>query len=68
MVKKITPILCDIIVELHVIFADTEKVAAWLNTPNLNFGGMKPIQLIESGRHVKVMDFILLADRPEEIT
>lgn len=37
---------------------DSQKVGAWLRADNLNFGGFKPIQLMENGREHKVLRFI----------
>jgi hypothetical protein len=35
-----------------------EKVAAWLTTENLNFGGCAPVDLIHMGRAHKVTAFV----------
>jgi len=40
---------------------DYEKVAAWLETPNPNFGDITPLQLMRAGRSKKVLEFILNA-------
>lgn len=50
--------LTKIILGLHVIFNDESKVAAWLSTPNLNFGGASPAELISRKRGYKVLEFI----------
>ena len=48
------------ILDLLMIFFQNNlvKVMAWLTTENFNFGGTKPIRLIESGRSKKVLRFI----------
>lgn len=48
----------DIILGLHIIFSDYDKMVCWLSTPNLNFGGASPVQLINKGRAHKVQEFI----------
>lgn len=50
--------LVEIILGLHVIFNDESKVAAWISTPNLNFGGASPAELISKKRGYKVLKFI----------
>lgn len=46
---------------LHSFFNDYEKTALWLNTNNLNFGGLSPLYLIKIGRGHKVLSFIRTA-------
>lgn len=46
---------------------DHRKVSAWLRTDNLNFGGCKPIQLMENGKETRVWQFISSA-RSEDIS
>jgi uncharacterized protein (DUF2384 family) len=38
---------------------DVKKTQFWLNTPNPNFGGASPKQLILNGRYNQVLKFIL---------
>jgi hypothetical protein len=52
-------ILVEIIVNLHAFFNDTKKVALWMNTKNLKFGGASPMELIAKGRGGKVLSFIV---------
>ncbi len=40
---------------------DIEKTRFWLNTPNPNFGGATPKNLILRGRYSKLLKFILAA-------
>lgn len=40
---------------------DETKTRFWIRTPNLNFGGFSPKQLILRGKYKKVLDFILAA-------
>ena len=40
---------------------DETKTRFWIKTPNLNFGGFSPKQLIIRGKYKKVLDFILAA-------
>ena len=40
---------------------DKEKTVFWLNTPNPNFGGSSPKQLIVAGRYNKLLKFIIAA-------
>lgn len=40
---------------------DEQKTKYWFNTPNPNFGGTAPKNLIVRGRYRKVRDFILAA-------
>ncbi|MCM2280578.1 MAG: MbcA/ParS/Xre antitoxin family protein [Bdellovibrionaceae bacterium] len=42
---------------------NVEKTKYWINTPNLNFGGAAPRDLILRGRHRKVLSFILSANK-----
>lgn len=62
MKNKTLPIdetVMEIIVGLHIVFQpDYGKMCAWLKTENLNFGGSAPIDLINSGRAKKVLQFI----------
>ncbi len=46
-----------IVLDLHVFFSDEKKVYYWLKTPNMNFGGCTPIQLINRGRGKVVYNF-----------
>lgn len=44
---------------LNEIFkGEVDKVAAWLETPNLNFGGSTPDWLMKRGLGYKVLQFI----------
>lgn len=54
----LTEVNLDIILGLHIIFSDYKKMIMWLTTKNLNFGGCAPLDLINSGRSKKVMEFI----------
>ncbi len=63
---KCDALLCEIIVNLHIVFADYEKIALWLRLKNLNFGGCSPLQLIARGRGHKVMEMIDDAKRATE--
>lgn len=56
--KKYIFQIVEIIIEPHVILNDIKKVCSWLNTKNLNFGGIKPITLIAIGKGHKVLQFI----------
>jgi hypothetical protein len=38
-----------------------KKTRFWIRTPNLNFGGFSPKQLIFKGKYKKVLEFILAA-------
>lgn len=40
---------------------DLKTTCYWLRTPNLNFGGFSPRQLIIKGKYKKVLEFILAA-------
>ena len=40
---------------------DMKTTIFWLKTPNLNFGGFSPRQLILKGKYKKVLEFILAA-------
>jgi hypothetical protein len=40
---------------------DLKKTLFWIRTPNLNFGGLSPRQLIIRGKYKKVIDFIISA-------
>lgn len=40
---------------------DLTKTLFWIKTPNFNFGGFSPRQLILRGKYKKVIDFILTA-------
>jgi hypothetical protein len=40
---------------------DLKPTLFWIRTPNLNFGGLSPKQLILKGKSKKVIDFILTA-------
>lgn len=42
-------------------FTEEWLVEIWLNAENTNFGGSKPIKLIENGRSDKVIAFIKAA-------
>ena len=54
----INPTAVEIIVGLHVFFDDYEKICAWLETSNPNFGGTAPLRLMQLGRGSKVLQFI----------
>ena len=47
----------ELIIELHVTFQDYGKIKNWLQQSNLNFGGLSPLKLIESGKVKKVLEF-----------
>jgi uncharacterized protein (DUF2384 family) len=47
----------QIIALLDEFFGDEDKAILWLETPNLNFGSAKPIDLIKTGRANKVLLF-----------
>lgn len=47
------------IINLHCVFdSNAEKVTAWLNTKNLNLGGVRPIDMLLLGRSKKLNDWI----------
>jgi hypothetical protein len=48
----------DAIVGVHVFYNDSHKVALWLNTDNMNFGGCKPVDLLLRGRAKKVAQMV----------
>ena len=43
---------------------DLKKTKYWIKTPNLNFGGVSPRQLILRGKGQKVFQFVINAQRP----
>lgn len=43
---------------LRKFFKEEWKVEAWMDTPNLNLGGSKPIDLIKAGRGNKLTKFL----------
>lgn len=49
--------LIEIIVNLHAVFNDYDKIYAWLYTKNLNLGGSAPMTLIQRGRGHRVLQF-----------
>lgn len=49
----------DLILNLHCVLQDPRKVSAWLTTKNLNFGGFKPIDLINKKKAARVYSFCL---------
>lgn len=54
--------LAGIIEYLFELFdGDKNKAKFWLNTPNLNFGGTSPRNLILKGRFNKVLKFVVSA-------
>lgn len=48
----------EIVIGLHIFFDDYKKAKDWINTKNLNFGGVAPLELINRGRGKKVLQFI----------
>ncbi len=48
----------EILLCVHVCLGDEEKVVAWMKTKNLNFGGIAPIKLINTGRAKPVLLFV----------
>lgn len=52
--KKYMRVIYGIISILYDFFQDEEKCIVWLDTPNMNFGGSRPVDLINSGRAAKV--------------
>lgn len=52
----------EIVVALHSIFHDFDKVSYWLRTKNLNLGGCAPLDLIHLKRADKVLEFIKYAN------
>ncbi len=50
--------MIEVIRELYHIFEDYEKVAFWMNTDNLNLGGMSPVTLFRRGLGHKVLQFV----------
>lgn len=55
---KLTPETVEAIVNVHSFFKDYKKVYYWFTTSNLNFGGIKPIDLINRGKIKKLIEFI----------
>lgn len=55
---KLNKVSIAIVVELHAIFNDYDKIYTWLTTKNLNFGGISPLYLINTGKAAKVVAFI----------
>lgn len=49
----------EIVIHLHILLDDFEKIHLWLTTENLNFGGFCPAQLIIRGKGNKVHNFIM---------
>lgn len=43
--------------------SDVQKTKYWIKTPNLNFGGSTPRDLILRGRYKRVLSFILAAKK-----
>lgn len=59
--------LAEIMIELHIFFdSDMDKVEAWLNCENLNFGGASPMALIEMDRIKKLHQFVI-SQRDERV-
>ncbi len=49
----------EIICKLNKYFKDDyHKIKVWLHMPNLNFGGVSPVELIKLGRAHKVIQYI----------
>lgn len=60
--------LVEIIIELHVIFGEYDKIVVWLKADNPHFGYISPINLINRGKGKKVLEFIAQATHEREIT
>lgn len=57
---KDAKMLAEIIIELHIFFdSDIKKVAAWLSTENLNFGGYSAMDLICKNKIQKLHQFVM---------
>lgn len=55
----ITENFVELVLNLHVLLDNkADKVAAWFNTRNPNFGDVTPMWLIKSGRIKKVEQFV----------
>lgn len=54
----VSPITVEIIQRLSTILLDADEVAAWLHTPNGNFDGASPIEVIVRGSPELVLEFI----------
>lgn len=53
---------CDeVFFEVNKFFKDEAKTEAWMQTSNLNFGGVCPLELIFRGKTHKVLQFIKAA-------
>jgi hypothetical protein len=58
--KKDAKILAEIMIELHIFFdSDMKKVATWLSTENLNFGGCSAMDLIRKNKIQKLHNFVM---------
>lgn len=58
--------LAEAIIDLHIFFdRDMDKVAAWLNAYNKNFGGANPISLIKRGKISSLHKFVMKEMRQE---
>lgn len=57
-VAEVNEDLVKVVIELHVLFNDTAKVAAWMRTPNRELGGMTPITLLKVGKGKKILELI----------
>lgn len=55
---KVDSELVESIIGAHILLEDVNKVAAWFNTPNMNFGNVSPITLFNRNRGHKVLQFI----------
>jgi len=51
---------------LYDFFGDEEKCIVWLDTPNLNFGFTRPIDLMNQGRINKVLLWLRQAKRDNQ--
>lgn len=55
----IDSVVVEIITNVHCFFQNEKKTAFWMNTKNLNFGGVSPIEMINRGRGKKLLAWIL---------
>lgn len=58
MTVELTTTNVEIILGVHCFFNDIEKTALWLNTQNLNLGGVKPTDLMNKGRSEFLLKWI----------
>jgi len=58
---EMSPLVCEIVVNLNCFFHDFEKASIWLNTKNPKLGMMSPTHMINIGRGPKVLAFVITA-------